>query len=109
MTFGERLKARRLEMHLSRAALGAACGVAESTVSRWERNAVRPSPRHLGKVAKTLKTSGAQLIFGTPEPPVRSLMPVLASMDAFAAYLDARLVDLVRQARVVRALRQALQ
>ena len=108
-TFGERMRQARLSRGLSQGQIARAIGVAQTTVGRWERNAIRPSGRRLEALAKVLRTTPAALILGArAATECGAIMPMLASAPAFAKFLDTRIADLQRQVAIARAMREAL-
>ncbi|HXF71947.1 MAG TPA: helix-turn-helix domain-containing protein [Actinomycetota bacterium] len=53
------LRALREELGLSQAAVAAALGVRQPSVSRWETGKARPRPRHAVALLRLLEEAGA--------------------------------------------------
>lgn len=67
-SFGKRMKARRLELRKSRAAIALELGVVGNTVYRWETGGRSPDQETMLKIANVLDTSVAYLMGETDEP-----------------------------------------
>lgn len=63
-TIGERIKARRLEIQLSRRTLADALGVTYETVRQWEAGIAEPRPKLYRELSKQLQADEAQIVFG---------------------------------------------
>lgn len=61
MTIGERIKAARKAKGLTQKELGEACGIAESTIRRYELGKLNPKYETLQKIAKPLGISALKL------------------------------------------------
>jgi transcriptional regulator with XRE-family HTH domain len=65
---GNRIRARRLELHISQAELGAALGITFQQIQKYERGANRVAATRLMQVATALKTTVSALT-GADETP----------------------------------------
>ncbi|MFC1483135.1 helix-turn-helix domain-containing protein [Candidatus Margulisiibacteriota bacterium] len=63
-TFGQRLKKVRIEAKFNVKQLSRLTGVAESTISRYEKENIPPSNKAVNKLSKTLNVSSFYLLYG---------------------------------------------
>lgn len=63
-TIGARVRAARERRGMTQAELGAACGVTEATVSRWESGGIEMLWRNVVAVAKALGIRIGKLVAG---------------------------------------------
>lgn len=88
------IKNRREELGLTLKEVADACGVSESTVSRWESGGIGdPKRRRIAKLAKILQLPAHQLVGETPEIAESFVtFPILAEpaagYDRYAEYED---------------------
>jgi transcriptional regulator with XRE-family HTH domain len=62
MTFGDRLRALRLERGMTQREMAVRCDVTVATVSNWETGRARPWPKTQAAIFSLLGSRGARLI-----------------------------------------------
>ena len=62
MSFGEKMKERRLELKISQSKLAKLCGISQSKISDYERGAHVPREKLIFKICRALKTKPAELM-----------------------------------------------
>lgn len=83
MSFGERMKARRKELHITQREMADRLGVASPTVSLYETNAREPSIDTIKKIAKILNVKVAALMGDVDIAPAAGIkIPILGSVVA---------------------------
>lgn len=86
MGFRQRLVARRKELGLTQQALANLAGLNVVQVRRWETGATQPSLDALVKLARGLRTTTDELLFGTdergPDEDLRLQFEAITRLDA---------------------------
>lgn len=102
---GSLVRDRREGLGLDQAALAAAMGVGQQTVSKWERGASRPRRPTIAKLAKVLNVAEADLVSAAASPeqqsasmssPVRPLTRTLPVHDLSEERFEDLTVDLMQ-------------
>lgn len=83
MTFGERMKARRKEMHITQREMAEKLGVTNSAISTYEKGIREPSIETIKKIAQILDVKVAALMGDVPIRPDAGIkIPILGSVVA---------------------------
>ena len=67
MSFGEKMKERRLELKISQSKLAKLCGISQSKISDYERGAHMPRESLIMKICSVLKTKPYELMIDKAE------------------------------------------
>ncbi len=67
MSFGEKMKERRLELKISQSKLAKLCGISQSKISDYERGAHVPREKLIFKICQALKATPAELMIDKAE------------------------------------------
>lgn len=100
MSFGDRVRQRRLALGLSQERLARALDVSKNTISRWETaHTEAPSGPNLDAVAKVLGTTSDWLLHGTRTPVTDEAAPpywqeFLDRYEHLEAFTEEQLADL---------------
>ena len=91
-TIGERIKARRVELQISRQALADALGLGYETIRQWEVGIAEPRPKLYSDISHALRSSKQAIVFGITSGLLSE--PIGVGLDDYRERLAAEIAQL---------------